>query len=99
MLCFLAGSKKLSQLIVLLSPLVNWTILGLHLGIYHHELQKIDKEQRGSVDNCLAAMLQRWLEEEDGVKEFGGATKESLVSALQKMDEIVLSESVAQAEI
>ena len=83
----------------ILSPVVNWNVLGLHLGIHHHELQKIDKEERGSVDNCLTAMLQRWTLQKDAVKEFGGATKESLVSALHKMKEIVLAETVAQAEL
>ena len=95
----LAGPKELPRLLVLLSPIVNWTLLGLHLGIYHHELQKIDKEERGSVDSCLAAMLQRWMQEKDAVKELGGATKESLVSPLRKMKEIVLAETIAQAEL
>ena len=99
LLCCIAGPKELPQLLVLLSPIVNWTLLGLHLGIYYHELQKIDKEERGFVDNCLAAMLQRWMQEKDAVKEFGRATKESLVSALRKMEEIVLSETIAQAEL
>ena len=94
-----AGPKQLPQLLVLLSPIVNWTLLGLHLGIYDHELQKIDQEKRGCVDNCLAAMLHRWMQEKDAVKELGGATKESLVSALRKMKEIVLSETIAQAEL
>ena len=99
LLCCLAGLKDLPQLLDILSPIVNWTLLGLHLGIYHHELQKINKEERGSVDNCLAAMLQRWILEKDAVKELGGATKESLVSALRKMNEIVLAKSVAQADL
>ena len=100
MLCCLgnAGPKALSQLVVLLSLIVHWVLLGIHLGIYQHELQEIDKEERGSVDNCLEAMLHRWMQEKDAVKEFGGATKESLVSALHKM-EIVLSEAIAQAEL
>ena len=99
LLCCLAGPKELPQLLAILSPLVNWDILGVHLGIYHHELQKIEKEERGSVDNCLVAMLQRWMQGKDAVKDFGGATKESLVSALRKMNEIVLSETVAQAQL
>ena len=98
-MCCLAGHEELSQLLVLLSPIVNWNLLGIHLGIHHHELQKIDKEERGSVDNCLAAMLQRWIQEKDAVKKYGRATKESLVSALRKMDEIKLSETIAQAEL
>ena len=44
-------------------------------------------------------MLQRWIQEKDAVKKHGGATKKSLVSALRKMDEIKLSETIAQAEL
>ena len=83
----------------LLSPLIHWDRLGLQLGIAFHEVKKIEKRERGSVNDCLAAMLQRWIQEEDDVKEFGGATKESLVSALREMDEIALSEGIAQAKL
>ena len=91
--------RELAQLTVLLSPLVNWFGLGLQLGIYHYELKKIELEERGSVDRCLAAMLQRWMKEEDDVKAFGGATKERLVSALKEIDENALSEAIAQATL
>ena len=84
---------------VLLSPLVNWFGLGVQLGIYYHELKKIELEERGSVDRCLVAMLQRWMKEKDDVKVFGGATKEKLVSALKEIQENTLSEAVAQATL
>ena len=99
LLCCPTGLGNLSQLLEILSPIVNWTLLGQHLGIHYHELQTIDKEERGSVRNCLAAMLHRWILEKDAVKELGGAIKESLVSALQKMNEIVLANTVAQTEL
>ena len=44
-------------------------------------------------------MLQRWMQEKDIVKEYGGATKESLVSALRNIKEVVLAETVAQAQL
>ena len=91
--------RELAQLTVLLSPLLNWFGLGMQLGIYYHELKKIDIEERGSVDRCLAAMLQRWMKEKDDVKVFGGATKEKLVSALKEIKENALSEAVAQATL
>ena len=91
--------RELAQLTVLLSPLVNWFGLGIQLGIYHHELKKIELEERGSVDRCLVAMLQRWMQEKDDVKSFGGATKEQMVSALKEIDEIALSENIAQATL
>ena len=83
----------------LLSPLIHWDRLGLQLGISFPEVKKIEKEERGSVNNCLAAMLQRWMQEEDDVKKCGGATKKSLVSALREMDEIALSEDIARAKL
>ena len=83
----------------LLSPLIHWDRLGLQLGISFPEIKKIEKRERGSVNDCLAAVLQSWMQEEDDVKKFGGATKKSLISALQEMDEIALSEDIAQAEL
>ena len=96
-----AGTRhqELAQLTVLLSPLVNWFGLGIQLGIYHYELKKIELEERGSVDRCLVAMLQRWMKEMDDVKVFGGATKEKLVSALKEIEENALSEAIAQATL
>ena len=97
----IAGTRhqELAQLTVLLSPLVNWFGLGLQLGIHYHELEKIEQEKRGSVDRCLAAVLQRWMSEKDEVKSSGGATKEALVSALKHLQENALAEAVAQAKI
>ena len=92
------GCAQLPRLTVLLSPLVNWYGLGIQLGIYFYELKKIELEERGSVDRCLIAVLNRWMQELDGVKDLGGATKEQLVSALQNIEEIELSEVIAQTE-
>ena len=51
------------------------------------------------MDRCLVAMLQRWMQEKDDVKSFGGATKEQMVSALKEIDEIALSETIARATL
>ena len=83
----------------LLSSLIHWERLGLQLGISFPEVKKIEKEERGAVNNCLAAMLYRWMQEGDDVRKVGGATKESLISALQGMDEIALAEVIAKAEL
>ena len=98
-LCAGTRHQELAQLTVLLCPLVNWFGLGLQLGIHYHELEKIEQEKRGSVDRCLAAVLQRWLSEKDDVKSSGGATKEALVSALKQLQENALAEALAQATI
>ena len=91
--------QELAQLTVLLSPLVNWFGLGVQLGIYYHELKKIELEERGSVDRCLLAVLQRWMHEMDDVKNCGGASKENLVLALKNLDEIALSEAIARSTL
>ena len=98
---FCAGirHREFAHLTVLLSSLVNWFGLGIQLGIYHHELKKIELEERGSVDRCLAAMLLRWMNEKDDIKAFGGATKGKLVSALKEIEEIALAEVIAQATL
>ena len=98
-LCAGIRHQEFAQLTVLLSPLVNWFGLGIQLGIYHHELKKIELEERGSVDRCLADMLLRWMNEKDDVKAFGGATKGNLVSALKEIEEIALAEAIAQAPL
>ena len=91
--------RELSQLTLLLSPLVNWFGLGVQLGVYYHELKKIEVEEHASVDRCLVAMLQRWMKEKDEVKVFGGATKRRLVSALKEIEENALSEAIAQSTL
>ena len=84
---------------MLLSHLLNWFGLGLQLGIHFKELKKIEKEEHGSEDRCLAAVLQRWMEEKDYVKEFGGATKEALVAALLEIEETKIAENIKQASL
>ena len=98
-LCAGSRHQEFAQLTVLLSSLVNWSGLGIQLGIYHHELKKIELEERGSVDRCLEAMLVRWMNEKDDVKAVGGATKGKLVSALKQIEEITLADAIAQATI
>ena len=71
----------------------------MQLGIYYHELKKIEVEEHRSVDRCLIAMLQRWMKEKDDVKVFGGATKEKLVSALKEIEENALSEAIAKTTL
>ena len=98
-LCAGIRHRELAQLTVLLSPLLNWFGLGLQLGIHYHELKKIELEEHGSVDRCLASVLQRWMNEEDDVKSSGGATKEALISALKELQENALAEAVDQATL
>ena len=51
------------------------------------------------MDRCLTAVLNRWMQELDDVKEFGGATKQQLVLALQNIEEIELSEVIDKSKL
>ena len=75
-------------------PKANWEAFGLKLGLYYTTLDEIEKECRGSPDGCFRKCLSKWLEEKDGVKDNGGATWESLVKAIRKMDNNALAEAI-----
>ena len=64
---------------------VDWTNLGLKLGIHYSTLQKIDEEQRGRIERCKREMLAAWLQGEDNAKE---QTWSTLVDTLEMMDSI-----------
>ena len=97
--CVCAGSDLLKQLMSLLEPLVHWDRLGLQLGFSVPEIKKIDKKERGCVNDCLEAILRRWMQEHGDVKKLGREAKEALVSALVDIEEVALSEVIAQADL
>ena len=75
----------------LLEDLTKWKILGLKLGLPFPTLNKIECDNQG-VDNCKMAMLHEWL-----VK--GGATRQSLASALRRMGEKRLADRVLASNV
>ena len=70
----------------LLEDLTKWKILGLKLGLPYPVLNKIGCDNEGT-DDCKMAMLHEWLAK-------GGATQQSLASALRRMGENRLADRV-----
>ena len=76
----------------------QWFQLGIHLGLYITTLQIIEKEFRDS-SRCLEECLAKWLERRDNVDQFGAPTWTSLVSALEKMSEMAVADSIRMEKI
>ena len=69
---------------------VDWMELGLKLGIEYSTLEKIEAERR-RIDDRKREMLAAWLRGEDNAKEQSWLT---LVTALEEMEKITLSEKI-----
>ena len=44
---------------------VDWQSLGLELGLLYPTLEKIEREQRGMIDQCKIKVLAAWLLQQD----------------------------------
>ena len=84
--CAPSGPSHLVDVFELVGDLREWKILGLRLGLSFPTLEKIESDKQG-VDNCKMAMLHEWLAK-------GGATRQSLASALRRMGENKLADEV-----
>ena len=82
-ICFLPlptdVDSHLPLLMVALNPLVKWFDLGLHLGLSHATLKKIEIEQIIRVEECKREMLVAWLQSATNT------TKQKLMSALLRL--------------
>ena len=73
---YIIGSKDLVAILEAINSITNWHTLGLKLpGLEEHELQRIERNYRGIVDDCQREMILQWLHT-------GQATWSSLVHAL-----------------
>ena len=68
-------------------PYDKWSSLGLNLGLLQPTLSVIETNYKGDVERCLCECLTQWLHQSDNVYENGGATLDSLASALEKIGE------------
>ena len=92
--CFpyaLSDTFDLKKVFLLLEDLAEWKILGLHLGVPNPVLKEIQYD-KPSVTACKVAVLWKWLNS-------GGATRQSLVSALRKMGENRLADGVLTGSV
>ena len=70
-----------------ISKVVQWTPLGLALGLDYSTLQRIEREKMGRIEECKMEMLSAWLEQKDDVVEEALPSWSSLKTALEKIGE------------
>ena len=70
--------SHLADLVQCFNDLCDWKKLGVFLRIPYPTLKKIEVDEQG-VDSCKMAMFHHWLST-------GSANKETLLTALSKMD-------------
>ena len=92
--CFISDSFHMPVILSLLETITAWEELAINLGIHYDTVRKIEVERRGNVDHSLRDVIHYWLLQRDDVKEMGGCTKQSLIAALQQMDEIAVANEV-----
>ena len=88
------GIDDLFEVKTTLKNVINWIDLGLALGLCYPTLQKIDDEKRGKVNSCIREMLAAWLQKEDNVGQVGIPSWCVLQTALRKIGENELADTV-----
>ena len=80
-----------------LKSIVAWKSLGLALGLLYPTLQKIERAQRGNVDDCMLEMLAAWLQQQDNVCQNGAVPSWSVLrTALRSIGENELASSYSE---
>ena len=75
-------------------PKKTWIDLGLSLGLHKDTLDTIERNHPGDVSRCLTECLSQWLRGADNVNSRGGATWDSLSTALRSMNEIAVADKL-----
>ena len=75
-------------------PVKRWRNLGLKLGLSINTLDIIESDHTSDIERCLDECLSRWLRRVDSVDERGGATWDSLSTALRSMKEIAVADEL-----
>ena len=70
-----------------ITKVVQWTPLGLALGLDYSTLQRIEIEKMGRIEECKMEMLSAWLQQMDDVVEKALPTWNALKTALRKIEE------------
>uniref|UniRef100_A0A1X7SZP3 Death domain-containing protein n=1 Tax=Amphimedon queenslandica TaxID=400682 RepID=A0A1X7SZP3_AMPQE len=63
----------------------DWKELGLKLGLYDNTLSAISASS-SEIEECLRECIVKWLQRADSVDDKGGATRTTLVNALEQCD-------------
>ena len=75
-------------------PESKWYELGLRLGLHKYTLDIIEANHPGDRSRCLIECLTQWLHRADNVDSRGGATWDSLSTALRSMDEVAIADEL-----
>ena len=75
-------------------PVKRWRNLGLKLGLSSNTLDIIESDHPSDIERCLDECLSRWLRRVDSVDKRGGATWDSLSTALRSMKEIAVADKL-----
>ena len=84
---FRTATRDLGQVYFAITKVVQWTSLGLALGLDYSTLQRIEREKMGRIEECKMEMLSAWLQQKDDVVEKALPTWSSLGTALRKIGE------------
>ena len=77
-------------------PKTKWDDLGLRLGLLQTTLEAIERNNHGDVSRCLTRCLSQWLRRADNVDSRGGATWDSLSTALRSMNEVAVADELSE---
>ena len=77
-----------------ISKVVEWTLLGLALGLDYTTLQGIEREKTGRIKECKMEMLSAWLQQKDDVVEKALPTWNALRTALRKIGESTVADEL-----
>ena len=95
MLFLYTGIADLARVKKFLKNVVNWKNLGLELGLLYPTLQKIEKEQREKVDDCMMEILAAWLQQQDNISQNGVPSWSVLRAALHEIGENELASEIS----
>ena len=70
-----------------ITKVVQWTPLGLALGLDYSTLQRIEREKMGRIEECKMEILSAWLQQKDDVVEEALPSWSSLKNALIRIGE------------
>ena len=85
-LMYFTGTRDLSRVYFAITKVVDWTELGLALGLDYSTLQGIERDMR-RIKECKMEMLSAWLQQKDDVVEKALPTWSALKTALRKIGE------------
>ena len=80
-------TNDISDVMEYLHSCNRWLPLGLKLGLFYHTLQRIELENVNNIEKCRIAMLDAWLQKQDGVGLKGGPTYRQLIGVLRSIRE------------